>query len=171
MPSSSSREMSPPSPTLSFEQVLTPSTMSWPGPPPLESFDRQIEGAHGHTFALSLQPHHVQAQKMRSRPNCEQRLVELVKENSSYRRELCFFRTVYQAMDRARDGVAAIAQQLTLNYYIRPDLVGQGDAEWLRLADELGRVLQRYGEVVNAAAQEWVDLENHQTTRDRADMI
>lgn len=159
------------SPTRSAEKNRTQSSPRSPDLPPLEFFDHQIDDVRGCTFALNLRPQYVQAQKMWSRPNCEQRLVELVRENSSHKRELCFFRTVYQAMDRARDRVAAIAQQLTLNYYIRPDLAGQGEDEWLRLADELESILRRYAGVIDAAAQQWVDLESRQSTRDHADMV
>lgn len=78
---------------------------------------------------------------------------------------------MYQATERARHGIAAVAQQLTLNYYIRPDLVGQGEGEWLRLGDELETILRSHAGVVEAAAQEWVDLEHQQSIRDRADMM
>lgn len=155
----------------SSEHISVQSAIWSRDPPPLESFDHQIEGVHGSTFALNLRPEYVQAQKRWSRPNCERRLVELVKENSSYKRELRFFRTIYQAMDRVHDRVAAIAQQLTLNYYIQPDQVGEGNGEWLHLAGEVEKVLRSYAGVVNAAAQEWVDLESDQAVRDRADMI
>lgn len=137
--------------------------------PPVRHFDRRIQDARGSTFALHLQPAFVQAQKQQPRPSCEQRLVEVVRETAAYKRELRFFRTAYHAMETAREAVASVAQQLTLNYYIRPDLAGHGDSDWLRLGNELDVVLRGYVDAVNAAAQEWCVLESRQADRDTAD--
>lgn len=70
-------------------------------------------------------------------------------------------------MDDLQDGVRAVVQDLTLNYYVRPNKVGDPDRAWLQLADDLNFLLQRYADVVDAAAQDWVELEQWQHSRDR----
>jgi len=145
-----------------FDQILAERTVFYDEPPSLQYFDEQIDRMRGSTFALDLRRCTLQTQQISPRPTYEQRLVEMLKQNSSYKRELRFFRAVYQAMEKTRECITSIIQDLILNYYIRPSNTGQADSQWLQLADELDNALQRYTSVVNEAAKDWVHLEQYQ---------
>lgn len=89
------------------------------------------------TFALGLQPGAIAGQKGVPRPPYEQRLVEIIRDKASLTREVRFFRTVYQAMEEMQDHIRSVVQDLTLNYYVRPNEAGDADRAWLQWADEL----------------------------------
>ncbi|KAK5080475.1 hypothetical protein LTR05_008585 [Lithohypha guttulata] len=143
-----------------FDRVLRP--------PQIQKFDNHIEEAQGSTFALEYQPKTLRASKFRRRLNHEQRLVELVRENSSYRRELRFFRVVFEAMEEMQRQVSSTAQQLVLNHYL--DTV-QPDDRWLIVADELNTMVQRYGAIVDYAAKDWVEVTEQQHSAQAANKI
>src|SRR3954462_362483 len=82
-----------------FENILMERTILSDKPPSLQHFDKTINSSDGFTFALGLQPQMLQASKRLRRPTYEERLVEIVRETSSYKRELQFFRAVYEAME------------------------------------------------------------------------
>lgn len=142
-----------------FDCVLRERTILCDQPPSIQDFDKYIEAAQGSTFALEYQPKVVRATKFRSRPNHEQRLVELVRENSSYRRELRFFRVVFEAMEEVQRQVSSTAQQLVLNYYLDPV---KPDDRWLNMADELNLAIHRYNTIVGRAAEDWVQVTEQQ---------
>ena len=145
-----------------FDRILAERTFLFDEPPSLQYFDEQIDKMKGSTFALDLRRLTLQTQQTLPPPTYEQRLVEMLKQNSSYKRELRFFRAIYQAMEKTREDITSIIQELTLNYYIRPHDTGQADSQWLQLADELDNALQIYTSVVNQAANDWVHLEQYQ---------
>lgn len=151
-----------------FDRVLRERTILCDQPPQIQKFDNHIEEAQGSTFALEYQPKILRASKFRPRLNHEQRLVELVRENSSYRRELRFFRVVFEAMEEMQRQVSSTAQQLVLNHYL--DTV-QPDDRWLISADELNTMVQRYGAIVDYAAKDWVEVTEQQHSAQAADKI
>ncbi|KAJ9653605.1 hypothetical protein H2198_007229 [Neophaeococcomyces mojaviensis] len=141
-----------------FKRILADRNVIAHQPPSVRSFDEKIESIGGTTFALELQPRTLQAQKRLPRPTYEQRLVELVRETAFYKRELRYFRTVFQAVEDMQDGVQSVMQQLILNYYLVPNAAEPAKNQFLQLADELDSLLQRYTSVVNDATQDWIDL-------------
>lgn len=149
-----------------LEHVLAERTILSDGPPPLQDFDEKIRRLGSSTFALCLDPNYLQDQKKLPRPTYEQRIIEQVREIASYRRELRFFRRLYQAMEEAQEEIASVAQQSTLNYYICPACRGDGDREWLTQADDLNTTLRKYANVVQEAANEWIELAMEQSKRD-----
>ncbi|KAK5069415.1 hypothetical protein LTR51_008665 [Lithohypha guttulata] len=122
-------------------------------------------------FVLGLPPHVVARQITLSRPTYEQRLVEIIREKGSLTRELGFFRAVYQAMEAMQDALRAIVQDLTLNYYIRPNERGETDMAWLQVTDELSIALQRLATVTNGAVQDWMELEWRQQEHDQGSWL
>lgn len=75
-----------------------------------------------------------------------------------YRREIQFFRTVYSATDALVLGVKSVLQQMILNYYLRPELDGEHDEQWLALSDELDRLLQDHLRTLTGAEKNWLEL-------------
>ncbi|KAK5309169.1 hypothetical protein LTR70_010552, partial [Exophiala xenobiotica] len=75
------------------------------------------------------------------------------------------------AMEEMRDRIRSVVQDLTLNYYVRPNDAGDADRTWLQLADELDLVLLNFAHVVELAAQDWMALEQQQQVRDRWSQI
>ncbi|KAK5073344.1 hypothetical protein LTR70_010378 [Exophiala xenobiotica] len=154
-----------------IDHVQTDQTPMFDQPPALQPFDVQLRQMHAPTFALGLQPGAIAGQKGVPRPPYEQRLVEIIRDKASLTREVRFFRTVYQAMEEMRDRIRSVVQDLTFNYYVRPNDAGDADRAWLQLADELDFALLDYAHVVELAAQEWMALEQQQQVRDRWSQI
>ena len=149
-----------------FEHVLSERTIFADKPPCLQPFDEKIASLNGATFALDLQPQKLQAKKYCQRPSFEQRLVEIVRENSSYRRELCFFRAAYEAMEVMQKSISTVAQQLILGYYLSANNVSPEDNQCLQLSDDLDTALRRYKTVVNEAMEDWIELTREQPAHD-----
>ena len=139
--------------------------------PSIQLFDKRLREVGASTFALELQSEALKASKRGHRPTYEQRIVELVHEHAAYRRELQFFRLTYAACDDLTLEVHSVFQQLLLNYYLRPEMRGERDEEWLRLAESLESSLQRYGEHVARAEYDWMSLAGQQSSRDRSTTI
>jgi len=158
-------------PTLDLycERILAERTVEMDQSPYLQHFDHMINGIGGSTFAIDLQPHVVQAQKRLPRPTFEQRLVEMVKETSRYKRELQFFRTAYQAIEDFQDGVLSVIQQLVLNHYLCSSTTTTEERQWLHLAGELETLLQRYTHVINVATEDWIKLVQQQSKHDSSE--
>ncbi|KAK5082550.1 hypothetical protein LTR70_007656 [Exophiala xenobiotica] len=153
------------------DHVRDDGTTRFDQPPTLQRFDMQLQQMHASTFALGLQPGVIEGQKHVSRPPYEQRLVEIIRDKASLTREVCFFRTVFQATEEMQDRIRLVVQDLTLNYYVRPKEAGEADGAWLQLADELDFVLSDFAHVVELAAQDWMALEQQQQVRDRSSQI
>lgn len=98
----------------------------------------------------------------KSRPDYEQRLIELIDHNSDLRQELRFLRTVYASTDALMASIYSVVQQMILNHYVRPDERGVGDVAWLDLSDELSGATQRYATSHLQAEDDW-----RQVQRDR----
>ncbi|KAK5081430.1 hypothetical protein LTS08_006610 [Lithohypha guttulata] len=154
-----------------IDHVQTDQTPMFDQPPTLQPFGVQLRQMKVTTFALGLQPGAIAGQKGVPRPPHEQRLVEIIRDKASLTREVRFFRTVYQAMEEMRDRIRSVVQDLTLNYYVRPNDAGDADRAWLQLADELDFALLDYAHMVELAAQEWMALEQQQQVRDRWSQI
>lgn len=125
---------------------------------PSRHFDETIHDLKGLTFANHLRMSTVQAAKSLPRPSYEERLIELVRENSSFKRELCFFREAYSAMDQLQADVRDLAQRLILKHCLSPNCKPDEQEEWLEAITELNEKLQFSRVRLEKACDEWVEL-------------
>nr|KAK5435728.1 hypothetical protein LTR18_009730 [Exophiala xenobiotica] len=110
------------------------------------------------TFALGMRAEGLNKSKALMRLNHEERILDMARTLGGYRREIQFFRTVHSATDALLLGVRAVIQQMILNFYLRPELDGQRDEQWLALSEELDRLLQGHVSKVGGAEKEWLEL-------------
>ena len=55
---------------------------------------------------------------VKSKPDYERRLIELIDDNSDLRQELRFLRTVYASTDELMASIHSVTQQMIPNYHI-----------------------------------------------------
>lgn len=67
--------------------------------------------------------------------------------------------------------IRAAIQESTLNYYLRPQTRGDTDSAWLALADQLDMTLIKFSDAVQAAGDEWIELEQAHQARERSGAI
>lgn len=108
-------------------------------------------------MALELSSSRVQQQKKRPASSLEERVVELVKENGVYRREIGFCRGCFTASCHLVDEVYGVSQELMLAYYHNPHLPLNILEEWRRHALSLQKAIDAYERVVVEMEDEWVN--------------
>lgn len=95
----------------------------------------------------------------KTKPNPEQRMIELIDENSNMKQDIRYLSDVYRATDNTIFSLHSMYQQAIMNYYIRPDLMGDGDRAWLEFADELQNVISNYSQMLESARSDWYAME------------
>ena len=87
---------------------------------------------------------------------------------NEYKREIHFFRAVYNGSEELISGIRSVVQQMILNYYLRPEVDGERDEQWLELSAELDGYLNCFQATANAAEVEWLELSSRQAERDNS---
>lgn len=139
--------------------------------PPLQAIDYKHLAIGSSTSAVELRSDGLRQAKHSNAERLEQRVLGLVRGLSTYRRELQFFRAVYGSTEQLILAIRSAMQQMILNYYLRPDVNGQQDEQWLLLSDELEKQLQIHIRKVSDAEADWLNLSVWQNQVDRSDMF
>lgn len=136
--------------------------------PKLYPFDDDHISMGSNTFATDLRMDSLKRSKYGKGLNAEDNLLEMVQRLCGYRREIQFFRTVYGGSEALVLGVRSVVQQMILNYYLRPEVDGDRDEQWLELSTELEGYMTRYAASVSSAEAEWLELSSRQAEIDRS---
>lgn len=136
--------------------------------PKLYPFDDDHISMGSNTFATDLRMDSLQRSKHSKGRNAEENLLEMVQRLCEYRREIQFFRTVYGGSEALVLGVRSVIQQMILNYYLRPEMDGERDEQWVELSAELERCMTCYAISVSSAEAEWLELSSRQAEIDRS---
>lgn len=126
--------------------------------PRLWGFDHAHEAIGSDTFALGVQIQRLKLAKVSRGIDHEQQMLDMARTLSGYRRELQFFRTTYASIDLLVSGVRSVIQQMILNYYLRPEVDGERDDQWLGLSEELDGLLKAHANTSALAEQDWMKL-------------
>lgn len=138
------------------------------GPPKLYPFDDDHIAMGSNTFATDLRMDSLMRSKHSKSRSAGDNLLEMVQRLCGYRREIQFFRTVYAGSEALVLGVRSVVQQMILNYYLRPEVDGDRDEQWLELSAELERCMASYAISVSSAEDEWLELSSRQAEIDRS---
>lgn len=134
--------------------------------PTLHTFDHAHMKLGCSTFATDLRSVRLNASKSKRSLSAEAITVEAVRRLNEYKREIRFFRAVHNGSEGLVTGIRSVVQQMILNYYLRPEIDGERDEQWLELSAELDINLNCYTASVNAAEADWLELSSRQAERD-----
>jgi hypothetical protein len=148
--------------------LLTEATMVISQLPKLHTFDRAHINMGCNTFATDLHSVRLTAPNSKRSLSAEAKTIEAVRRLSEYKREIQFFRVVHNGAESLAFGVRSVVQQMILNYYLRPELDGDRDEQWLKLSTELDGYLQCYTASISLAEADWLELSSRQAARDRS---
>ena len=138
------------------------------GLPKLYSFDYAHTDMGSNTFATDLRLDNLKRYKYATGRNVEANMLEMVQRLCGYKREIRFFRTVYNGSEALITEVRSVVQQMILNYYLRPESDGERDEQWLELSTELESCINCYSTTVSSAEAQWFELSSRQAERDRS---
>ncbi|ETN44762.1 uncharacterized protein HMPREF1541_10432 [Cyphellophora europaea CBS 101466] len=136
--------------------------------PKLHTFDRAHMKMGCRTFATDLRSVRSNASQSKRSLSTEAITVDIVRRLNEYKREIHFFRAVYNGSEELISGIRSVVQQMILNYYLRPEVDGERDEQWLELSAELDGYLNCFQATANAAEVEWLELSSRQAERDNS---
>jgi hypothetical protein len=123
--------------------------------PQPQRLDHRMHALRGTTMALDLQPARIQRSKHATRPPPEVRLIELLRLNAAYRREIQFFRTAYYSAEAFLERVWDVCQQMILQYYLHPTVAGERDDAWLAFATKMEDAVRQHQSVLVDVEEKW----------------
>lgn len=136
--------------------------------PKLQSFDHAHMKMGCRTFATELRSVTFNASQSKKSLSAEASTIDVVRRLNEYKREVHFFRTAHNGSEGLVSGIRSVVQQMILNYFLRPEIDGERDEQWLELSAELDNHLNCFQASVNAAEAEWLELSSRQAERDRS---
>lgn len=92
------------------------------GPPPVNRLDHQIGLHNGSTSVFELTPQQVQLSKLNPPANLLARVEELTRQLGQLRSEMQFYRETFDILQRLRETICDVYQQLYLAHYLDHNL-------------------------------------------------
>jgi hypothetical protein len=89
-------------------------------PPEVNRLDHQIGLRNGSTSVLEFSPQRVQRAKVAPRPSLSARVEELTRELGQMRHEIQFYRQCFEILQRLRDDLYNVHQQLFREHSLNP---------------------------------------------------
>jgi predicted RNase H-like nuclease (RuvC/YqgF family) len=107
---------------LSRSKALSPLIPAHSGLPNINKLDHQIRLQNGSTSILELSPQRLQLAKQNPPLSLSARVEELTRELGHLRQEIQFYRQSFEILQRLRETVYDVSQQLFLAHYLDHDV-------------------------------------------------
>jgi hypothetical protein len=107
---------------LSRSRALSPAILTHSGRPSINKLDHQIRLHNGSTSILELSPQRLQLAKQNPPVSLSARVEELTRELGHLRQEIQFYRQGFENLQRLRETVYDVSQQLFLAHYLDHDV-------------------------------------------------